>query len=145
MNVCVECNHIDLHDQSGIGVCRVEGCGCDGTPFGWFPEPPACALGDQCGHHPDNPDECIAYPITEYRKAKAEAIHHAICAIGNAMTVPRWDNEFEYSDNVRACLVSDKKGRKAYKKRRNNGCCGSVDIEFDTPWGRAMYGFNYGH
>lgn len=30
MNTCITCNHDDLHDAAGIGVCRFKDCGCDG-------------------------------------------------------------------------------------------------------------------
>lgn len=55
--------------------------------------------------------------------------------------------EFECSDNFRLCRVGDFDGEDEYEAARNDGCCGSVDIEIGpSPAGhKYRYGFNYGH
>lgn len=56
-------------------------------------------------------------------------------------------DEFDCSDNFRLCRVGDSDGEAEYETIRNDGCCGSVDIEIGpSPAGHTYrHGFNYGH
>jgi hypothetical protein len=56
-------------------------------------------------------------------------------------------DEFDCADNFRLCRVGDSVGEAEYEETRNDGCCGSVDIEIGpSPAGHVYHhGFNYGH
>lgn len=57
------------------------------------------------------------------------------------------DNDLECVDNYRMCLRDEPTHEAAYEEAMDEGCCGSVDVQFGpSPLGRFYrYGFNYGH
>lgn len=54
---------------------------------------------------------------------------------------------YEYADNFRYALLEDGIAVKAYYEKKEQGCCGSYDEEFECPVDGKIYliGFNYGH
>lgn len=53
---------------------------------------------------------------------------------------------FECDDNHRYAIQGNTEQEADYETRRNNGCCGFVDVELELSDGSILlYGFNYGH
>lgn len=55
------------------------------------------------------------------------------------------EEDVENVDNFRIAKLDDLKEMAIYEKLKEDGCCGSSDNIIDTPDGKYMVGFNYGH
>lgn len=69
-----------------------------------------------------------------------------------SVAVQQWEeynnpdgDQYEYADNHRVARLDNQAELDAYDDAKRAGCCGSVDVEIDTPDGKILYGFNYGH
>ena len=52
---------------------------------------------------------------------------------------------YEYHDNTRYARSWMPEEVEKYHSKRDEGCCGSVDLIRDGSQGQILFGFNYGH
>lgn len=56
------------------------------------------------------------------------------------------EDDYEYNDNERVCIIGDTKSENLYEQVAARGCCGFYDEEFELSDGiKIRYGFNFGH
>lgn len=62
-----------------------------------------------------------------------------------------WDKQdkdsdfFECTDNERFAIKGNKQQEEQYNIIKNQGCCGSMDVEIVVGDDILLYGFNFGH
>lgn len=63
--------------------------------------------------------------------------------------IDKWENDncehYDCVDNFRYARQDNLSEVMEYETRRENGCCGFVDVEFEVDGRTLLYGFNYGH
>jgi len=74
-------------------------------------------------------------PLTAHQQAAIDAWEQA----------NNGDGRYEYADNHRWARKGVAAEEAAYELAARRGCCGSEDVELETPDGVVLYGFNYGH
>jgi len=55
------------------------------------------------------------------------------------------DMDVDNIDNVRFAFKDDVEAMEAYENQRDNGCCGSIDVDITVNGRPAVIGCNYGH